>query len=397
MKKIIFAVTSIVVLASCSSQPVNSLFSDTSDNISALSSKSKKRLPDLPSNPVFAVFNNAYKPLAADNNQIGHADPNNSDKYLFKVISSAVNTLDVAFFDIDDPDATQAIIDAKNRGVTVRVVTDTDNLKDKQDPTLPRKAIEDLKAAGIEVKDDKRQPFMHDKFMIVDNKSVWAGSMNPTTTSMYEHNNNCVFIQSPELAQNYALRFNDMFNGNFGSFTGQIPNPVVNVGDATIKTYFSPRGGTKQAIVDELKKASKSIKFMAFSYTDKDVGALMVSKKNQGLSVEGVYDTCLIDKYSTYYTLRGAKIPVYKDGNQALLHHKTIIIDDETVITGSFNFSNSAENSNDEDTLIIKSESLADMYNKEYARIKYAALNNTNIPPYDHPACNHRAVVSNEE
>ncbi|GIW22105.1 MAG: hypothetical protein KatS3mg068_1112 [Candidatus Sericytochromatia bacterium] len=77
--------------------------------------------------------------------QIAKNDPYNSDKYFFKIISSAKSTLDVAFFDIENEDATSYIINAKKRGVKVRVVTDSDNLRDKQNPDLPRKAIEDMK------------------------------------------------------------------------------------------------------------------------------------------------------------------------------------------------------------------------------------------------------------
>lgn len=390
MKKIVLSILSLFSLISCSTNGDNQNLL-TTDNTNSISTYSKKRLPDFDS-PVFAVFNNAYKTLATENNEIGRNDPNNTDKYFFKAIESAQTTLDVAFFDLDDPTAVEMIINASKRGVKVRVVTDTDNLKDKKDPTLPRKAIEDIKAAGITVVDDKRAPFMHHKFMIVDNKAIWGGSMNPTTTSMYEHNNNGFYIQSPELAENYLLEFNRLFERkNFGNVDITVPNPVVRVGDAEIKTFFSPRGGTQAAILAELSKATKSIKFLAFSFTEKNMGQIISTKKSQGLAVEGVFDSCLLDKYSNYNLFRTNKISVYKDGNQALLHHKLMIIDDETVITGSYNFSNSAENNNNEDTIIVKSKSFANLYNQEYARIKFAALNNKDIPPYDHPACNHRS------
>ncbi|MEK7434947.1 MAG: phospholipase D-like domain-containing protein, partial [Cyanobacteriota bacterium] len=70
-------------------------------------------------------------------------------------------------------------------------------------------------------------------------------------------------------------------------------------------------------------------------------------------------------------------------------HSKTMIIDDKVVINGSFNFSKNAELNNNEDTLIITSSSFAQNFLKEYARIKDMAIKNTDIPPYDHPACSH--------
>jgi len=344
---------------------------------------------NLPTEPVFALFNNAYKMLYEENEAIAKKDPNSPDKYFSRFIESASKTLEVSFFDIDDSGAVSDIISAQKRGVKVRVVTDSDNLRDKENPLKPRKAIEALKSAGIPVKDDQRSAFMHHKFMIADGERVWVSSMNPTGSSMYHHNNNTVIVSSALLAQNYQAEFNRNFGGEFGGKPAQVINPLIEVGGATIKTYFSPRGGTKAAIIEELKKAQKSIRFLAFSFTEKDTGNLMIQKKNEGLKVEGIFDACLIDRYSMYYPFRENKIFVLRDGNQALLHNKTIIIDEETVITGSYNFSKSAEESNNEDVIIIKSPTLAKQFTDEFSRLKTAALSHKDIPAYDHPACNH--------
>ena len=119
--------------------------------------------------PVIASFNNAYKGLLTENEPIGRADKRNPDKYFLSLIYNAKQTLDGAFYDLQDPAVVRALIRAKNKGVKVRLVTDDENMKDKTDPTKIRQAILDLRAAGIDVKDDKRQKLMHNKFMIVDN------------------------------------------------------------------------------------------------------------------------------------------------------------------------------------------------------------------------------------
>lgn len=377
-----------MLLSSCAFISTNNNVDFKSDNFIKTFSD-EEALPNIPTQPIFVTFNNAYKMLSTENESIGRKDPKNSDKYFFSLIRSSKKTLDVAFFDIDDPGAIKAFIDAKRRGVNVRVVTDTDNTKDKENPSISRSAIEDLKSAGIPVIEDHKSSFMHHKFMIVDNKSVWLGSTNPTVNSMYHHNNNAVLIQSEKIAENYNVEFKRMFESEqFGPINFNMPNPVVNIEGQEIRTYFSPRGGSKQAIIEELKKAQKSIKFMAFSYTDKDMANIMIEKKKLGLSVEGAFDECLLGQSSVYYMLKAGKVFSMKDGNQALLHHKTIIIDNETVINGSFNFSKSAEERNNEDFVIIKSKSHASYFLKEYERVKNASLTHTNIPPYDHPACN---------
>lgn len=339
--------------------------------------------------PVTVKFNNAYKMLFTDNEPIGRKDPSNPDKYLYSLIDSAQTTIDAAFYDIDNPEAAEAFIRAQKRGVKVRILTDTDNMKDEIDPTLPRKQIADMREAGIEVKEDKRSGIMHQKFIIVDGKVCLTGSMNLTTTSMYQHNNNILVIQSPEMSTNFTEEFKRMFEeGKLGPNNRTISYPEVKVGDATMRIFFSPKGGAMTAVLDEIKAAKKSVKFMTFSLTGNTLKDILLSKKASGVNVEGVMDECLSrGAYSLIRPLQAAKIYVLRDGNQALLHHKVFIIDEETVITGSSNYSDSAENSNNENTLIIKSKSIASMYLKEYSKVKYAAQTHKNIPSYDNPAC----------
>jgi phosphatidylserine/phosphatidylglycerophosphate/cardiolipin synthase-like enzyme len=344
---------------------------------------------DTDRNPILITFNNAYQMLFEDNDRIGRADPKNPDKYLLRLINNTKGTLDAAFYDIDDPGITGAFIAAHKRGVLVRILTDSDNMVDANNPALPRKAIVDLRNAGIEVKEDKRSGIMHQKFMVVDNQTVWTGSMNLTSTSLYQHNNNSLLINSSQLAQDYNAEFKRIFEQNLlGPNPHEIPFPQVNVGGAQIRLFFSPKGGTMEAVRAELTAARKSLKFMTFSLTDPGIRDIVLAKKKAGLKIEGVMDECLSkSKYSLLAPFQKAGMSFYRDGNQALLHHKVIIIDDKTVITGSANFSDSAESSNNENTLIINSPSIASTYNQEYGRVKNAAVTHHNIPWYDNPAC----------
>ena len=362
----------------------------SSNNVSSSSSTSL---------PVNIGFNNAYKMLFKENEPIARKDPKNSDKYLFNLIDSAKTTIDAAFYDIDNQEAADAFVRAQQRGVKVRIVTDTDNMKDEIDPTKPRKQIADMLSAGVEVKEDKRSAIMHQKFMVVDGAVSLAGSMNLTTTSMYKHNNNVLTFQSTEMATNYTEEFNRMFEqGLFGPNKRTVSFPQVKVGDADIKIFFSPKGGAMAAVLDELNNAKKSIKFMTFSLTGNTLKDILLAKKTSGLLVEGVMDECLSrGAYSLIRPLKAAKVYVLRDGNQALLHHKVFMIDDETVITGSSNYSDSAENGNNENTLIIKSKSIANIYLKEYNRVKTSAKTHTNVPHFDNPACGSDSKIKKSE
>ncbi|MBC7475517.1 MAG: hypothetical protein H7263_14605 [Candidatus Sericytochromatia bacterium] len=344
--------------------------------------------PNNSKNSISLSFNNDYKGLVTDNEIIAKNDPENPDKKFINLLRSAKQTVDGAFYDIQDPDITKVFVEMKKKGVKIRLVTDTDNLTVGKKGAL-RDSIKSLEDAGIEIKDDKRNGLMHNKFMIVDSNYVWTGSTNLTTNSLYDHNNNSLMIESKQLSANYQAEFNRFFeNGLFGVNAHEIPYPnIITTEKDSIQTFFSPGGGTTAAIIKELNDAKKSIKFMAFSFTNKEMADIMLIKNKQKIACEGIFDSCEISKYSTYSLLNKNKIPVYKDGNQALMHEKIMIIDDETVITGSFNFSNNAEHNNNENTLIIKSTNIASQFNKEYERLKFAAINNKDLPSYNHPAC----------
>lgn len=339
-------------------------------------------------------FTDTYKSSIKENEEIARKDPNNPDKQLIKLIDSARISLDGSFYDIDIPEIVDAFIRAQRRGVPVRIVTDTDNLVEKNDPTKPRLQVERLKAAGIPVKDDKRSAIMHDKFLVVDHKTVWTGGTNLTPGSVYHHNNDAIKFNSPELAADYDAEFSRLWGGQFGKRDRKkaegdqnvIPYPEVKIGETTVKPFFSPNGNGMPAVLEELQGARSSIKFMTFSLTDKGIGDILLQKARSGVQVEGVFDTRLAaNKASLYPVLKQAGIPVYRDGNEALMHHKVIIIDDSTVITGSYNFSNNAENNNNENFVIIKNNpGLAKQYLQEFRKLVNAAK--YNHPPYNPPA-----------
>jgi len=338
---------------------------------------------------VTVKFNNAYHELYTHNEQAGRNDPQNPDKLFVGLVQQAQQTLDLAIYDITEPSIIQSLIQAHQRGVRVRILMDSDSL-DENRQAAPQ--IRAMFQAGIPIKGDERTALMHHKFMIMDGVHVITGSLNLTHNSLYRDNNNSLKISSPQLAANYQAEFNRMFEqGLLGPNDHAIPFPIVKVDGASIRTYFSPKGGTKQAILETLGRAKKSIRFATFSVTDRDIQEMLITKVRQGVTVEGIFDGCMISQYSVYQELLTRNIPVMIDGNQALLHSKTFIIDRQVVITGSYNFSMSAEERNNENTLIITSSKVAGFYEQEHKRLKQASERN-NPPPYDNRACSSQVV-----
>ena len=122
-----------------------------------------------------------------------------------------------------------------------------------------------------------------------------------------------------------------------------------------LQVYYSPKGGCQEAIVRELKKARREILVQAYSFTADPLTFGLVEAKKLGVAVEIVLDKSNeVDRYSDLHFFIENKMDVLIDHDHAISHNKIIIIDKKVVITGSYNFTNQAENENAENLLIIK-------------------------------------------
>ena len=290
------------------------------------------------------------------------------DDDLAALINTAKSSIDIAIYQLDLPNVTQALIDAKQRGATVRVVTDIDILNDsKENPSFRQ-----LEKAGIPVVGGNSNAIMHDKFVVLDGAAVWTGSWNFTENDTYRYNNNGIRIESPELAHNYTVTFEKMFSDKkFGP--QRKPGgttPRLTIGGGAFENYFAPEDKVAEKIVPRLKQAATTIDFMAFSFTDDDIGNAVLDRARAGVKVRGVFETTGSEtQYSEYGKMKKAGLDVWQDGNPYLMHHKVFIIDGKTVIFGSFNFSQSAETENDENLLIVDDTALAQQFEAEFARV----------------------------
>jgi phosphatidylserine/phosphatidylglycerophosphate/cardiolipin synthase-like enzyme len=130
-----------------------------------------------------------------------------------------------------------------------------------------------------------------------------------------------------------------------------------------IEVYFSPRGGCTEAIVQQLDAAKSSVLVQAYSFTSDSIAEAIVEAHKRGVRVEVILDRSqLTEKYCSADFVAHAGIPVAIDAKHAIAHNKIMVIDGETVITGSFNFTKQAEHSNAENLLVIRSRSLAETY-----------------------------------
>jgi phosphatidylserine/phosphatidylglycerophosphate/cardiolipin synthase-like enzyme len=134
---------------------------------------------------------------------------------------------------------------------------------------------------------------------------------------------------------------------------------------------FSPRGGCTDAIVKEISKAKSEILVQAYSFTSKEIAKALVDANKRGVHTEIILDKSnRSQKYSAADFTVNMGIPTFIDAEHPIAHNKVIVIDRETVITGSFNFTKAAEEKNAENLLIVKSKELAKQYIDNWNRHK---------------------------
>jgi phosphatidylserine/phosphatidylglycerophosphate/cardiolipin synthase-like enzyme len=278
---------------------------------------------------------------------------------------AARSTIDVAMYQFDLPVLADALIRARQRGVRVRLVTDTDSI------TGP--VFQDLQQAGIPVVGDEREALMHNKFAVIDGASLWTGSMNYTENDAYRNNNDYLEIDSRPLAENYTREFEEMFiRHQFGPTSpADTPHPAVTLDGTLIENYFSPEDGVAGHVLSLLRSAQSSIYFMAFTFTRADFSSALIDKAQAGVIVQGVFEQQQIaaGSDSAWKALRDAGLEVHLDGNPYNPHSKVFVIDRQTVVTGSYNFTQSADRSNDENVLIIHNAAVAQAFFAEWQKV----------------------------
>lgn len=133
--------------------------------------------------------------------------------------------------------------------------------------------------------------------------------------------------------------------------------------DTQTSVYFSPRGGAQDALVHAIDNAQESIYVQAYSFTSEPIVTALIQAHQRGVHVEVILDKSQRnDKRSGTAAVREAGIHTLIDSKHAIAHNKIMVIDQDTVVTGSFNFTKSAEEKNAENLLVIRSPELAGYY-----------------------------------
>jgi phosphatidylserine/phosphatidylglycerophosphate/cardiolipin synthase-like enzyme len=288
---------------------------------------------------------------------------------LIDQINKAQRTIHIAAFEFDLPPVADALIAAHKRGVKVQWVTD-DEYGIEADEGEDIGLFARLEKAKIEVRYDERAGLMHNKFWIFDGQTVWTGSTNVTVNGNFRNNNNTIVIESPQVAAIFEREFTEMWDGKFGPTSpSTVDAQRVTIEGTPVQILFAPEDEVVSHLLPLIQGAQKSIRFMAFSFTHEALGAAVLERAKAGVDVKGIFETRASEtEYSELPTMYCAGLSVRQDGNPGTFHHKVFVIDDEILITGSLNFSESADKSNDENVVVVTNSDIAAQYLQEFER-----------------------------
>jgi phosphatidylserine/phosphatidylglycerophosphate/cardiolipin synthase-like enzyme len=293
------------------------------------------------------------------------------EEKLIQFINNAQTSIHIASFEFNLTPVAEALIAAKNRGVDVKWVTDDENgLNYDTQPGRGQFAL--MSAAGIEVKGDAgRSALMHDKFWIFDQQIAWTGSTNITINGIYKQNNNVLVIHSHEIAFIFEKEFQELWTSQFGpNAPSAINNQWAIVDGAPIQVLFSAEDHVIDNLIALIKDAKVNIRFLAFSFTDHPLALAMIDRANAGVDVKGVFETFgSTSDRSELKTFKCAGIAARQDGNPSFLHDKIMIIDNAIVVTGSLNYSSSADKENEENVVILDNPEIAVLYLQEFDKL----------------------------
>ena len=330
------------------------------------------------------------------------------DDTLISYINRAELTLDLTIYDFDNSNISnisEAINAAYDRGVRVRFISDAE-----QEPT--NLGVLDLNPAIQRIISPLGSEYniMHNKFVVIDalhedplKPIVWTGSTNWSDRQINRDNNNVVIIQDQTLAKTYTLEFEEMWGSNnefadlveskFGPYKlDNTPHEFV-IGGKRVESYFSPSDATNNQLLEVISNADNNLYFASMLITRNDLAAAIVGANSSGIDVLGVIDDSLsTTQYSTLIGGLGYDRLKVNEDTTIIMHHKYLLADvneinnDPTLWVGSHNWSNSANQRNDENTLVIHDDLITNLFYQEFmARFQQLPSDTATAPDLEAP------------
>jgi phosphatidylserine/phosphatidylglycerophosphate/cardiolipin synthase-like enzyme len=333
--------------------------------------------------------------------------PDNLEAVICEFIGKAKRSLDIAVQEIDSMKIAEAILDARWRGVSIQIFLEQDYLKSKLKaaPTAPapepgetpeqalrrvqwRKDEFDLGREktlarnrwiltaflrnGIEVHGDFNPKIFHQEFVLRDYRkgavattALLTGSANFTDNDTHKNLNNVFVFRDVDVCRQYRVEVEQLRRGSFGrAMHGDVPK-TYDLGGVPVKVLFAPDHTPELEFMKQMLKVKDQgeILFAIFTFAGSSgIDDTMLALARGGVRIRGVLDPGQAkQKWAVPQWLKHPNIELRvpkKEGDLKTLrkvHHKLMVIDDRIVVAGSFNYTQPANDFNDENLFVIGS------------------------------------------
>ena len=326
--------------------------------------------------------------------ELGAADE--LEDVIVDFISEAKETLDIAVQELDSEPVAQAILDARWRGVSVQMFVEQDYLRtarpkkaltatpvgnETEEQAIARTQWEDdgdeldvnrrifsaLLRSDIDIKSDYNPAIFHQKFVLRDyhgkalpTSALLTGSANFTTTDTHKNLNHVVVFNDHRVCRDYLTEVQHLGGGDFGRGQhGDVPK-VYDLNGVPVKVLFAPDHTPELEIIKQMLRTDKRLDFAIFTFSGSSgIDDAMVMLARAKRKLRGVLDSGQGRQWwAATETLHGEKIEVFlpkKSAGVRKVHHKLMVVDDHTVVAGSMNYTQPANEFNDENIFVIGS------------------------------------------
>lgn len=327
--------------------------------------------------------------------------PDDLESVIIEFLNGAKRSLDIAVQEIDNPKIAQAILDARWRGVDVEVFLEQDYLRSPlrgRPPKQPkprngetseqalfraqwlddetqlaenRRILAALLRSDAQVRGDFNPKLFHQKFILRDYRdgkarptaALLTGSANFTVTNTHRNLNHVFVFDSAFVCRQYETEVEQLRRGSFGRrMHGDVPK-VYDLKGVPVKILFAPDHTPELEIIKQMLKGEKEIFFAIFTFAGSSgIDDAMLALARGGMKIKGVFDPGQArQKWAAPAWLIHPNIELYIPqrtgvfGNLRKLHHKLMVIDEQIVVAGSFNYTAPANDYNDENIFVLGS------------------------------------------
>ncbi|HEB63116.1 MAG TPA: phospholipase [Gammaproteobacteria bacterium] len=324
--------------------------------------------------------------------------PDDLEAVIVNFIRGAKKYLDIAIQELDNEVIAQALLDAAYRDISIRIFTEQDYLKSRKRPKPKQKNGQSIEEAileaqwaerrrpksaktnrdiltallrcGVDVKADLNPKIFHQKFIVRDYRNgksqgkaaLLTGSTNFTKTGTQKNLNHVIIFHDYRICRAYAEEFLELMDGTFGELRRRKSSrpKIVNIKGVPVRILFGPDDGPELEIIKQMLKARKRLDFAIFTFSNSSgIDDAMIMLRKADIDIRGVLDKSQGGQdWAATDWLHNEGIQVYLPDKDKLpglgrLHHKLMVIDDAIVIAGSMNYTQPANEYNDENIFVI--------------------------------------------